>query len=161
MPEPRSVIVICTANQCRSPMAAAILRNYLNRMDPDTSWRVESARTWATPGVPATPQGVQVMAQRGLDTSQHRSRSISKGLLDQFQLILTMESGHKEAIQVEFPDLANRVFLLTEMAGHKVSIKDPIGEPFFKYQSTAREIDEWITRGLPKILENLNYPEIE
>ena len=159
MTENNSVLLVCTANQCRSPMAEAMLKSYLIKMDPGCDWIIESAGTWTESGHPATPYGVTVMAKMGLDTSRHRSQPISKELLDRFELILTMEAGHKEAIQIEFPQLANRVYLLSEMAGEQVPVLDPIGEPIEAYQQTANEIKNWIQKGIPKILELLHYPQ--
>ncbi len=128
-------------------------------MDPGCNWIIKSAGTWAEAGHPATPVGVTVMAKMGLDTSRHRSQPISQKLLDRFELILTMEPGHKEAIQIEFPHLADRVYLLSEMADEQVPVLDPIGEPIEAYQQTANEINNWIQKGIPKILDLLNYPQ--
>jgi protein-tyrosine-phosphatase len=155
MPGKNSVLFVCTANQCRSPMAEAILKKYLYKMNPEEQWTIESAGTWTQPGFPATPYGVKAMAEIGLDTSQHKSQAITSSLLERFLLILTMESGHKEAIQIEFPQCAGRVFMLSEMAGEKVPILDPIGGSYEEYVSTAKEIDSWIVKGIPGILERL------
>lgn len=149
------ILFVCTANQCRSPMAEAMMKDYIKRMDLPTNWVVQSAGTWAENGHPATPSGVKAMAHRGLDTSLHRSQSITKDLLSQFDLILTMESGHKEAIQIEFPEFSKKVFMLSEMSGPAINIEDPIGGTFEDYLNTANEIDEWIRNGFPGILENL------
>lgn len=153
MIEPHSILLICTANQCRSPMAEALLKRDLFEKYPKTAWEVESAGTWAEPGHPATPFGVKAMAEFGLDTSNHKSRVVTSELVSRFQLILTMENGHKEAIQIEFPDLAERVFLLSKMSGENVEVADPVGGSFLDYQNTAKEIEKWIERGLPKIVE--------
>jgi len=159
MSKERSILFVCTANQCRSPMAEAIIKDYIKRMDLPTNWIVQSAGTWAENGHPATPSGVKAMALRGLDTSLHRSQSITKDLLKQFDLILTMESGHKEAIQIEFPEFSKKVFMLSEMSGVEINIDDPIGGTFEDYLNTADEIDELISKGLSNILQTLNYPE--
>lgn len=155
MPEKNSVLFVCTANQCRSPMAEAILKKYSSKIDPEEKWIIESAGTWTGAGYPATPYGVKAMAEMGLDTSNHKSQPITESLLEKFLLILTMESGHKEAIQVEFPDIANRVFMISEMAGEKIPVLDPIGGTYQEYINTAKEIDSWIVRGLPAILEKI------
>jgi len=159
MSKERSILFVCTANQCRSPMAEAIMKDYIKRMDLPTNWIVQSAGTWAENGHPVTPAGVKVMALRGLDTSMHRSQSITRDLLKQFDLILTMESGHKEAIQIEFPEFSRKVFMLSEMAGVSINIEDPIGGTFEDYMITANEIDEWINKGLSNIVQILSHPE--
>jgi protein-tyrosine-phosphatase len=140
-------------------MAEVIMKEYLNEMDLKTEWEVQSAGTWAEIGFPATAFGIKAMAERGFDTTSHSSQPVTKHLLDQFDLILTMETGHKEAIQIEFPGVSNKVFLLSEMAGVISNIDDPVGGSFVDYLNTANEIDEWIQKGIPKILSILNFPD--
>ena len=155
MTDMRSILFVCTANQCRSPMAETLMKDTLKKMDLHQSVLVASAGTWAEAGYPATGHGIIAMAQRGLDSSRHRSQPITKALLDQFDLILTMEDVHKESIQVEFLENAGKVFLLSEMSGQTKNIEDPVGGSLEDYLVTANEIDGWITNGLPKILNLL------
>lgn len=151
-----SLIFICTANICRSPMAMAI---FLNRVQQqDESWRVESAGTWAYEGDPASEKVVQVLAGRGLDISNHRSRLVSHDILSDFDLILTMEQGQMEALKVEFPDLAGRVYMLSEMIGMKFDIKDPIGGPLYEFEETANEFERIFDEGDQTIYELLRKP---
>lgn len=140
-------------------MAEAMMKDLLERMGFDQSILVKSAGTWAQEGHPATPLGITVMAKRGLDTSNHKSEPITKELTDQFDLILTMEAGHKEAIQIEFPENASKVFMLSEMSGASRNIEDPVGGTLEDYQNTAEEIENWLRQGLPKILDFLNLSE--
>lgn len=155
MVEKKSILFVCTANQCRSPMAEVIMKDYLKRMDLHSSIEVQSAGTWAKNGYPATDLGIKAMAERGLDTSSHKSQSISKVFLEPFDLILTMESGHKEAIQIEFSSLADKVFMLSEMSGEITNIEDPIGRSYHQYLETADQINDWIKSGFPRILQIL------
>jgi protein-tyrosine phosphatase len=69
------------------------------------------------------------MKTMGLDTSGHRSRRVTGEMMADFDLILTMEAGHKEALLVEFPELAGRIYMLSEMVGDRRDIADPIGGP--------------------------------
>ncbi|TLN21732.1 low molecular weight protein arginine phosphatase, partial [bacterium] len=125
-----AVLFVCTANICRSPMAVALFRAILaeNGYDP-RFWRIESAGTWAPRGKPAAVEVVALLAARGLNVKAHRSRSVSAELLSGFHLILTMEAGQKEALQVEFRPLEGKVFTLAEMAGENGAVEDPTGGP--------------------------------
>lgn len=143
-----SVIFICTANICRSPMATGLFRKIVG----DTpEWRVESAGTWSIENQPAAIFSQEVLASRGIDISDHRSRSVSRELLAQFDLILTMEAGHKEALKIEFPEIAHRVYMLSEMVGAKYDITDPMGSSIDEFELTAVELEQIFERGLPKI----------
>ena len=127
----------------------AILRSKINPSSDE--WKVESAGTWAVEGVQANQKTQQVIAERGLDIHDHRSRSVSKEMLDSFNLILTMEPGHKEALQIEFPEVAGRVYLLSEMIGLAFTILDPVGGRIEDYRATAHEIEHIMSDGFEKI----------
>ena len=148
-----SILFVCTGNICRSPMAMGLLRQRLAQRGAGDPWRVESAGTWAPEGSPASEHGVTVMAQRGIDISQHRARRVSRELLAQFDLILTMERGQAEALVVEFPEFAERIYMLSEMVGEDWDLFDPIGEPVEAYLAAADALEEVLDRGLERILE--------
>ncbi len=148
-----SVLFVCTANQIRSPFAAALFRRKLEARGVElTPWRIESAGTWTEEGFPVWPPLLEVARQWSLDLSAHRSRPVSWALLRHFNLILTMESGHKEALRVEFPAAAERIFLLSEMAGPSFDVRDPIGRSRRTLEDTCILIDDLLTRGLDEIL---------
>ena len=144
-----SVLFVCTANICRSPMGEALLKSVLGPSGKE--WRIESAGTWAPEGAPAAEKAQQVLWKKGIDLTLHRSRSVTREMLEQFNLILTMERGHKEALRVEFPRLAQRIFLLSEMAGKSHDIHDPIGGSLADFQDTADELYSLLSRGLENI----------
>lgn len=148
-----SVLFVCTANICRSPMAAALFRLILaeNEGNPG-SWRIESAGTWAQEGKPAAPEVIELLASRGLNVRAHRSRMVNEALLQGFRLVLTMEAGHKEALLVEFRSMRGRVFTLAEMCGESGSVADPIGGPPEGYAQTAEEIERLLRQGFDQIV---------
>jgi protein-tyrosine-phosphatase len=132
-------------------MASALFQRLVDELEPEFHWRVESAGTWAVDGMPASSGSVEVMNARGLDISDHKSRNITGEIVDSFDLILTMEEGHKEALRTEFPEYADRIFVLSEMAGHSHDIRDPIGSPLSEYEATAQELTILLEKGYEKI----------
>ncbi len=148
-----SVLFVCTGNICRSPMAEVLFADQVKCNGLDlTQWQVASAGTWAQDGYPASRNSETVMKERGLDLSNHSSHIVTPEMMAQFNLILVMESNHKEALAYEFPDLAKRFFMLSEMSGEEKSIEDPIGQDLVAYRKCADEIQNWIEQGWEKIL---------
>lgn len=147
-----SILFVCTGNICRSPMAVALFRRLVRPERSHQPWRIESAGTRAAEGLPASQNSQIAMADLGLDIRDHRSRPVDLVPLEDFDLILTMEADQKEALQIEFPHLAGRIFQLSEMAGETHDIDDPIGGPLDEYEATAREIDRLLAMGFRRIL---------
>jgi protein-tyrosine-phosphatase len=134
-------------------MAEVIFRAQLEQHETNApAWRVESAGTWAQDGSPAARNAVELMNRRGLDLSQHRSRTVNADLLAQFQLILVMEANHKEALSIEFPNLKNRIFMLSEMVGRQISVADPVAKDISAYQACSEEMEAYIVQGWQRIL---------
>lgn len=147
-----SILIICTANQCRSPVAEALLRRQLAEQTDHEAWRVESAGTWAAGARPAHPQMCQVAREAGIDLSRHRARNVEALVLTAYDLILTMEQSHKEALQIEFPAVRNRIYQLTEMVGLTYDVADPIGGSMDDFRGTVHELDRLLQFGLPRII---------
>jgi protein-tyrosine phosphatase len=93
-------------------MAAALFREHLRRVGLPAT--VHSAGT-KREGQPATDHGVAVMAERGLDTSGHRSRRLTPELARDADLIVGMAREHvREAVAV-WPGAWPRAFTLKEL----------------------------------------------
>jgi protein-tyrosine phosphatase len=124
-----SVLFICTGNLYRSPLAAAYFEQLLLKQKV-AGWRVESAGTWAVSQQRPPDPVLRYGHQLGLDLGAHLTRPVDRELLCDFGLVLVMERGQKEALTAEFPDLRERVHLLTEfLDGVPFDIPDPVGAP--------------------------------
>ena len=108
-----NILVICTANICRSPVAEALLRDRLHKRGLD-DWTVSSAGTWAQFSRGAADNSILVMDQYGLDIYDHTARMVKIDHLQDADLILCMETGHAEALRTEFSRYAHKVFLLID-----------------------------------------------
>ena len=149
----KTVLFVCTANIARSPMAEVLFNKIADKKGFGGQFQARSAGTWARNGIPAPPHGQQVMSNRGLDTSNHLSREITESMISTASLVLTMEAGHKEALQVEFPAHREKVFMLSEMVGEEMDIDDPYFMGIEKYEETANELGNILDGGMIKILK--------
>jgi protein-tyrosine-phosphatase len=149
----RSVLFICTANRCRSPIAEVLLRQEVARRGEALQWQIQSAGTWTEPGLPATEFSQSVMARRQIDLAEHRSQPVDGELLRAADIVLVMTQHHREALQAEFPEIADRVYLLSELIDRSFDIEDPYGGSLDDYEACAGEIQNILTNGWPRLVE--------
>ena len=144
-----SVLFVCTANICRSPMAMGLMKQKVG-LD-NKNWKIESAGVWTQDGIPVSDYAAVVLRKRGIEIKDHKSQQVILELVSAFNLILTMEYRHKEAIRIAFPSLASRIYLISEMVNENFEISDPIGLRLQDYDETASELEQIIEEGFPKI----------
>ncbi|MEO5679346.1 MAG: hypothetical protein ABIS47_06735 [Acidimicrobiales bacterium] len=162
------VLLLCTANQCRSPMGEVILRAHLPTLEVQSSGRLPG-------GVGASPTAVQVLAERGLDLAKHVSQTTTPELLADSDLILAMAREHVRDAVLLRPEVRGRTFTLKDLvrraraAGPRADepldqwlrsvgsrrttndllgadpaddVADPMGQSASRYRACADELDE-------------------
>jgi len=128
MSEPDGIVVLCTANVCRSPMAAALLARRLSGLGVAT--RVRSAGMLRG-GDPPLPEVISVMARYGIDITGHRSHVACAADLARASLVLAMARDNLRYAVVTEPAAWPHAFTLRELIrrGERVGPRPP-GEPF-------------------------------
>lgn len=149
------VLLVCTGNVCRSPLAEGMLRKFLREVDRHGDIVVESAGTFPAEGAPASPDSVEIAMQNGIDIRGHAARPLSARLVDRADLILTMEPEHRERILAAFPEAEAKTFVLTtygDAGGDPDGVPDPIGLGRAAYVETYRRLDVSLRAAIPKIV---------
>lgn len=155
--EKNSVLVVCTANVCRSPMGEALLRHALAAQpEPLRSLQVVSAGVAAYDGDTVTPNSVRALKKVGLDISGHKSQRLTRELLESAVAVFVMTDSHRLAIADRFPDLKVPVYLFREQISRRdeAAIPDPFGGALDEYEATRDSMVEAIPT-IIRILEKL------
>jgi low molecular weight protein-tyrosine phosphatase len=122
------VLVVCTGNICRSPMAEGFLRERSRRL-LDGDLEASSAGTWARLGSPPMPEAIEAAAERGVDVAHLRSTPIEREAIDDADLILTMAAEHRDEILHIAPDAEPKTFTLKELVRLLADLPEPEAEP--------------------------------
>ncbi len=110
-----SILVICTGNVCRSPIAEGVLRAALDTRLHDEAPLVASTGTAGWEGSGAMPESVAAAAEHGVDISGHSARRLRLEHVRASDLVLAMATEHREEVVRVEPEAAVRTFTLKEI----------------------------------------------
>jgi protein-tyrosine phosphatase len=149
----KTILFVCTANICRSPMAAALMRQRLASLGLAGELQVLSAGVYAPEGRPASELAIATLAGRGIALEEHRSQPVSLALLQQADVALVMEEAHRRSLFYLAPELLSKVFLMSELVGRHENVTDPFGGTAEDYERTVAKLEALIVAGLPNLLK--------
>ena len=133
------ILVICTGNTCRSPMAEGIFESLVKEKNLEVE--ISSAGTCAYDGDSVTNHAEMALKKMGIDISNHKSKLVHRDLIERVDIVLTMTKSHKETIIRNFPEAKNKIFLLNEYAFKEIKdVVDPFGGTIIDYEKARDEI---------------------
>jgi protein-tyrosine phosphatase len=151
----RSILFVCTANICRSPMAEGVFRKILANRGAATRFDIDSAGTHEYyTGKPPYPSAVATAKARGYDITHLVARRIRSHDFDHFDLILGMDKANIASLRAVCPThYKSKIELLLDY-GDKFQGKD-VPDPFggeVKDFELALDMIEDGCRGLADLL---------
>ena len=109
-----TVLFVCTGNTCRSIMAQTIAQDRIEKKGLSKKVRVISAGTSIVPDSTASECAVHVMERKGLTFKEHAAKQLTRELIQEADLILTMTRRHKQYILSLVPEAQKKAFTLKE-----------------------------------------------
>ena len=132
------LLIVCTGNTCRSPMAAAVLNRILEQQGFSGKYIAASAGVAAFDGQPATPNAVEAAGEEGLDLSGHKARRITLEAIDEAERIFVMSEEHKRLLASALPDSAGKITVM--------QVHDPYGADLETYRLCLRQVRDFCER---------------
>lgn len=147
----KSILVACSVNTARSPMAFAYLENFFNKHNIKVELASGGISSHARDGMLISMDAKLAMREIGIelsDTSVSVDLKKHPELIERADLILTLTEKHKREIY-EFINHDNKVvFTLREFAGESGDINDPSMKELEGFRKARNEIIDCLKRGL-------------
>lgn len=133
--------MVCTGNVCRSPLAAAMLRQKLAERGHDDV-DVQSAGTAAADGEPASEGSYLVALEHGVDLSGHAARLLTAEEVESSDLIFGMSEHHvQRAMELGGTGRAHLLGRYAGLKGPDAIVEDPFGGDLREYRLTYTQLD--------------------
>ena len=142
-----SIITVCTANICRSPMAEAILRQAIKAEPPPIcNLKIISAGIAARKGDPASPHALTALKKQGFQLDGHQSQPLTQSLVDDAVAIYCMTETHLVVADATLNISPDKLHLLREHIPGEThrEISDPFGGSLHDYEKSMKDIQEAI-----------------
>lgn len=144
------ILVVCTGNICRSPVAAALLARAL----PDKE--IRSAGLGAVVGSGVEPKARALAEAAGLDVSHHEAQQLTLTMLSEADLILVMSEGQRQAVGRMAPEALGKTMRLGHwVRGPGGAVGTDIADPFRKSQEFFElihgQLEAAVQSWLPKL----------
>lgn len=144
----KAVLLVCSGNTCRSPMAKAILKHRLGELGISGHFNVESAAISTTTDTEASPYAREAIKLLYLEDllAGHKPKGITPKLIEKADFILVMTGAMKYRLP------ATKTYTVTEYGCGTGDIMDPLGGDLDCYIKCAKELSSIIDKVITRLL---------
>lgn len=133
----KKILFVCVGNICRSPAAEYWAREALKKAgfnDIDVS----SAGLGAMRSSPIAPEMQEILNRYKIDSSAHIARQIEKNIVNDADIIFTMETWQKDELSFAFSNCRGKIFCLGKWTNEEVV--DPYRKDKIVFESVFESI---------------------
>lgn len=145
------VLFVCLGNICRSPIAEAVFKDYVERLGRGHEFKVDSAGTsgWHDGKLPDAAS-MRVAKERGLDISYQRSRKLRFEDFEGFEVLVGMDASNlKNMAKIRAPETGQLVLL---RAFDSEGIGEDVPDPWQQPDAAFHEVYDMVERCMPALL---------
>jgi protein-tyrosine phosphatase len=141
----KTVLFVCTANVCRSPMAEAIFNALAE--DKQLHFRARSSGVAALENEPMTPNARAALEEVGIPAGHHRARQVTESMLREADLVLALSPRHTAELQRRYCGLSHKIHTLPRYASGapgEDGVADPYGQTMTAYRASVHQLVGYI-----------------
>lgn len=139
------ILVVCTANICRSPMGEYLLKEALK----GHAIEVDSAGIHGQHGIEADATVVKILNEHGItDIQHHKSKPVVSGMSDQYELFLCMEQHHLDDLRSIIPNITGRAYLYSHWSNQEIADPHKLSEAHYRlaHEQITRATQDWLEK---------------
>lgn len=144
------LLVICTGNVCRSPMAEGLFIHHLVKRGLRA--QVISRGLAAPVGRPPHEYALEVAKRHGVSIDANkRAEALTSVEVAMAAAIFVMDSDHRRQVQSRYPNASGKTFLLGHWQGQEIT--DPINQPIPAFELVWQQCDTGVQSWIDRLCE--------